>query len=358
MAYTTINKGSSYFNTLTWSGSGNSSGRSFTGVGFKPDWVWQKVRTTTYGHEIFDIIRTTNRLASNTTNAETALDQYGYISSFDTDGFTTTPGSTDNTGWNEVGQNYVAWNWLGANTTVSNTSGTLTSTVSANPTAGFSIVGWTGDGVNNRTVGHGLGATPKFIIIKNRSAGTAFWSVINPRSTSTTDTNMLYLNSTAAEADDTNIMGTNLPNSTTFGIGDYTGVNVNAQNFIAYCFAPIKGYSAMGQYTGNGSADGTFVYTGFKPAFVMIKQTGTPGSGWLMYDSKRNTYNFVDLYLQANQANAEAGGSTDNPLDFLSNGFKLRYSNSATNDSGGTYIYAAFAENPFVTSGGIPVTAR
>ena len=348
MPYTTINKGSSYFNTLLWSGSGNSSGRSFTGVGFKPDWVWQKVRTTTYGHEIFDIIRTTNRLVSSTANAETPTDQYGYISTFDTDGFTTVPGSTDKTGWNEVGQNYVAWNWLGANTTVSNTSGTITSTVSANTTSGFSVVGYTGNGTNGPTFGHGLGVAPKFVIIKNRQA-TESWQVwLN-------NNIRLQMNTTNAS------LGT-FPistSSTLITLPNFDGAwNTSAVTYIAYCFAEVKGFSRFDTYIGNGSTDGPFIYTGFKPAFVMIKQSGGAGSGWLMYDSKRNTNNLVDLYLQANQANAEAGNSTDNPLDFLSNGFKLRYSNSATNLSTGTYIYMAFAENPFVTSTQIPTTAR
>ena len=357
MAFATINKGASYFNTITWSGSGNSSGRSFTGVGFKPDFVWQKVRTTTYGHEIFDIIRTTNRLASNTANAETPTDQYGYISTFDTDGFTTVPGSTDNTGWNEVGQNYVAWNWLGANSTTTNTQGTLTSTVCANTTSGFSVVGWTGDGVNNRTIGHGLNATPTFIIIKNRSAGTAYWSVINPRTLSTTNTNILYLNRTDAEADDTNIMGTNLPNSTTFGIGNYSGVKVNGQNFIAYCFAQKKGFSKFGTYIGNGSnTDNTFVYTGFKPAFLLIKDTAI--NSWNIMDNKMNPYNSTYTnFLFPDLANAQSSG-VYNMASFYSNGFKIGDSNSNYGGSGRTYIYMAFAENPFVLTDGTPVTAR
>ena len=346
MAYTTINKGSSYFNTLTWSGSGNSSGRSFTGVGFKPDWVWQKVRTTTYGHEIFDIIRTTNRLVSSTANAETPTDQYGYISTFDTDGFTTVPGSTDNTGWNEVGQNYVAWNWLGANTTVSNTSGTITSTVCANTTSGFSVVGYTGNGTNGPTFGHGLGVAPKFVIIKNRQAteGWQVWLNNNIR---------LSLNSTAAN------FGT-LPistSSTLITLPNFDGAwNTSAVTYIAYCFAEVKGYSKFSSYTGNGSTDGTFVYTGFKPAFVLIKSSST-AENWHIFDDVRNTFNPADKDLRPNLANAETTSSVSN-IDFLSNGFKLRNSDADYNGSGTTYIYMAFAENPFVTSGGIPVTAR
>jgi hypothetical protein len=349
MAYTTINKGSSYFNTVLYTGNGAT--QSITGVGFKPDFVWIKGRSFADHHTLNDAVRGVNKqLYSNLAYAEgTATD---CLTAFNADGFSVGL----NVIVNQSAATLVAWNWLGANTTVSNTSGTLTSTVSANPTAGFSIVSYTGDGVNNRTVGHGLGATPKFIIIKNRSAGTAFWSVINSRSTSTSDTNILYLNRTDAEADDTNIMGTNLPNSTTFGIGDYAGVNVNAQNFIAYCFAPIKGYSAMGQYTGNGSADGTFVYTGFKPAFLIIKESSAAGAQWYMYDNKTAPFNLVNANLFPNLNNGTNSGN--NQVDFYSNGFKMRSSNTDTNNSGNTYIYITFAENPFVSSTQIPTTAR
>ena len=151
-------------------------------------------------------------------------------------------------------------------------------------------------------------------------------------------------------------MGTNLPNSTTFGIGDYNGVNVNAQNFIAYCFAPIKGYSAMGQYTGNGSADGTFVYTGFKPAFVLTKASSTTGQ-WIIHDTARDPFNQANRLLYPSLSNAEENNISDQ-IDILSNGFKIRATGSAINGSGSTYIYMAFAENPFVSSKGISTTAR
>jgi hypothetical protein len=357
MPYTTINKGSSYFNTVLYTGNGTT--QSITGVGFQPDLVWLKSRNNTYTHLWYDIIRGAGIfLQSPSTNAEGGASG-DLLGSFNTDGFqvnnTLAPGTNPST--NGSGATFVGWNWLGSNTTTANTSGTISSTVSVNQTAGFSIVSYTGDGVNNRTVGHGLGATPKFIIIKNRSAGTAFWSVINPRSTSTSDTNILYLNRTDAEADDTNIMGTNLPNSTTFGIGNYAGVNVNAQNFIAYCFAPIKGYSAMGQYTGNGSTDGTFIYTGFKPAYVMAKASSTTGQ-WSICDNKRGAANILNnngefLFAESTEATNSAPAN----WDFVSNGLKARAGYAAHNSSGVTYIYMAFAENPFVTSGGIPVTA-
>jgi hypothetical protein len=354
----TIDKPSLYFDTKLYTGNGST--QSITGLNFKPDLLWIKERSgtgaSTAYHVWFDGVRgVTKAIYSNDTSAEvtgTAL------TSFNSDGFTlsldTSQGRT-----NDNADSYVAWNWLGANTTVSNTQGTITSTVSANTTSGFSIVSYTGDGVNNRTVGHGLGATPKFIIIKNRSAGTAYWSVINPRSTSTTNTNIMYLNRADAEADDTNIMGTNLPNSTTFGIGNYAGVNVNGENFIAYCFAPIKGYSSLGSYVGNGNDNGTFVYTGFKPAYLMIKNADL-GAGygfWTIWDNKRNTYNPDINYLIANTADAESTGDPGG-VDFLSNGFKLRNSYDYSNKSSTNYIYMCFAENPIVSSKGIPTTAR
>jgi hypothetical protein len=360
MAYTNIDLPTDYFNTIIWSGASNASGRSFTGVGFKPDWVWQKVRTTTYGDQIFDIIRGSGkRLVSSNTNAEELNSQYGYLTTFDTDGFTTVPGSTDNTGWNEVGQTYVAWNWLAANTTTSNTSGTITSTVSANTTAGFSIVSYTGTGNAGATVGHGLGATPAMFIIKNRvDSITSFWCVYHKSAfVSQANPNILYLNSTGAESDDVNVLGntTVTINSNVFSLGDYNGSNGSGDAMIAYCFAEIKGYSKFGSYTGNGSADGTFVYTGFKPAWIMVKETGNVNS-WRILDNKRSTFNVVNKVLLANSTNAE--GSADHETDFVSNGFKLRSSDTNMNRSGGKFIYMAFAENPFVTSGGIPVTAR
>jgi hypothetical protein len=347
MAYTTINKPSLYFNTLLWSGTSNSSARSFTGVGFKPDWVWQKVRTTTYGHEIFDIIRTTNRLVSSTANAETPTDQYGYISTFDTDGFTAIPGSTDNTGWNEVGQNYVAWNWLGANTTVSNTSGTITSTVCANTTSGFSVVGYTGNGTSGPTFGHGLGVAPKLVIIKNRQA-TEGWPVwLN-------NTTRLILNTTAGNAGNFPIS----TSSTLITLPNFDGLwNSSGVTYIAYCFAEVRGYSKFATYTGNASANGTFIYTGFKPAFILIKRTDSTAD-WYLQDNVRNqNFNGDPKTLQPNTASTEATIGTWS-IDNLSNGFKIRESNAAINASGGTYLYMAFAENPFVSSTFIPTTAR
>jgi len=337
MPYTTINKGSSYFNTVLYTGTGASN--SVTGVGFKPDWVWIKRRDTTASHGLFDINRGVNKqLRTNNSNAEETV---SWFPSFNTDGFTV---STTESDGNASGGTYVAWNWLGSNTTTSNTSGTISSTVSVNQTAGFSIVTWI-DSASTYTVGHGLGVAPKFIILKDR--GTTYnWDV---GCDAIGWANRLILNSTAAS-------GAGYWNSTAPTSSVFTYIGNGTANMVAYCFAEVKGYSKFGSYTGNGSADGTFIYTGFKPAFLIIKESSAAGAQWYMYDNKTATFNLVNANLFPNLTNATNSGN--NQVDFYSNGFKMRSSNTDTNNSGNTYIYMAFAENPFVTSGGIPVTAR
>ena len=370
MAYTTINKPNTYFNTLTWTGTGSSSGRSFTGVGFKPDLVWQKVRGTTYGHWIADAIRGSGkRLASNTNNAEESNSIYGYLTTFDTDGFTTVAGSTDNTGWNETSQTYVAWNWLGANTTVSNTQGSITSTVSANTTSGFSIFTYTGTGASTTTVGHGCSSEPKLVIVKNRS-GTGAWVTYhygagatglgNPNQAS------LILNGTNASANpasggylsDGYFSNVNSTTITLRDVNNANNVNATSNNYVGYAFAEVKGFSKFGSYTGNGSTDGTFVYTGFKPAFVIIKRDYA-GYDWLMFDNKRQTtFNVIDDFLYADLSDAEVTGNANQAIDFVSNGFKCRGTGGSTNGSGGTFFYMAFAEQPLVGTNNVPATAR
>jgi len=347
MAYTTINKGSSYFNTITYTGTGATA--SITGVGFKPDFVWIKNRTTAYGHQLYDINRgVTKRLFTNNDIAEETDAQA--LTAFNTDGFSL----GTNVGVNESGSGQVSWNWLGANTTVSNTSGTITSTVSANTTSGFSIVSYTGNGVSGATVGHGLGVAPKLQMIKKRS-GITDWAVVGSFSPFGT-LKRIAINGTTGMGNPGDIYPT-LPTSTVFSPGDSGDTNGNGSTYIAYSFAEIKGFSKFGSYTGNGSTDGTFVYTGFKPAFVIIKQTSSAGEGWEMADDVRSTYNVISTFLRANSSGAEST-NTDRQFDFLSNGIKMRGTHGSTNGSGATYIYMCFAENPFVTSGGIPVTAR
>jgi len=350
MAYTTINKGSSYFNTVIYSGNGTNP-TSITSVGFKPDWLWIKCRSDAFSHCLFDAVRgPSKRLISNSTAAESTETQ---IASFDTSGWTMDADTANN----GSGKTYVAWNWLGANTTVSNTSGTITSTVSANTTAGFSVVSYTGAQGSNFTIGHGLSVTPNIVFAKSRNT-VDYWGVYYRNNG--VNTNYMTLNSTDAQGTNNGSLAGGaymVMNSTTLQI-DFAAFANAGSSMIAYCFAEVKGYSKFSSFVGNGSTNGAFVYTGFKPAFVIIKASSTGGTGynWGMWDNKRIGYNPDNNDLRANLANAE---STDDSIDLVSNGFKIRTdSGGFGGGSGVTYIYMAFAENPFVTSGGIPVTAR
>jgi hypothetical protein len=348
MPYTTINKSSSYFNTKLYTGTGATN--SVTGVGFKPDFVWIKERSEARDNVLFDAVRGAGNLLISNSTASEETGVSSMLSSFNTDGFTVAGSSYTNANT----QTYVAWNWLASNTTaVTNTAGTITSTVSANTTSGFSIVSYTGTGAN-ATVGHGLGVVPKMVIVKNRNT-TNGWEVYHA---SLGATKVILLNSTEAEQTSSSSWNNTAPTSTVFSVGTGAGVNGNTNAMIAYCFAEVKGFSKFGSFTGNGSTNGTFIYTGFKPSFVMFKSSSTGGAGynWGMWDNKRLGYNVDNNDLRANLTNAEG---TDNSLDLLSNGFKIRTdSGGFGGGSGVTYIYMAFAENPFVTSGGIPVTAR
>ena len=347
-----IDKPSKYFNTVLYTGDDTTS-RSITGVGFKPDFTWIKSRSNAYYHELYDAVRgfssTTNGrvLYSNVTSAEGTPNTFN---SFNTDGFTVSK-QTGETGTNGTGSTYVAWNWLGANTTVSNTSGSITSTVSANTTSGFSIVSYTGTGAN-ATVGHGLGVAPRMIILKSRTDAGADWRVYHA---SVGNTVYLQLNASTATTTSSTTWQNTTPTSSLFSIGTSGTVNLNTGNFIAYCFAEVKGYSKFGSYTGNGSTDGTFVYTGFKPAFIIIKRNEA-GYDWHMHDNKRDTTNVVKNRMSPNDVYAES--TNIDLMDFTSNGFKLRTTTASWNGSGATWIYMCFAENPFVSSKGIACTAR
>ena len=352
MPYTVVDKGSKYFNTVLYTGDGTTS-RSITGVGFKPDFTWIKSRSNAYYHELYDAVRgfssTTNGrvLYSNTTSAEGTPNTFN---SFNTDGFTVSNQSGE-VGTNGSGATFVSWNWLGSNTTVSNTSGSITSTVSANTTSGFSVVRWSGSGAN-ATVGHGIGTAPKMIIIKNYDANLNDWVVYH---SSIGNGAFLRLNTTNASQSATNIWNSTSPTSSVFSLGTAGGSNGSGtNNLIAYCFAEVKGYSKFGSYTGNGSADGTFIYTGFKPAFIITKCSSASGE-WEIYDNKRTTYNVATSTLEAQSNSAELNYYS---IDMLSNGFKQRQSYNTQNQSGATYIYMAFSENPFCSSKGIPTTAR
>jgi hypothetical protein len=330
-----INRPTDYFNTVLYTGNGST--QSITGVSFSPEFCWLKSRSVTGYHGLFDIVRGTNNwLFSNATDAE--LTTSNGLSSFDADGFTI----GDNPNINTNSATNVSWNWLAGGTASSNTDGSITSQVSANTTSGFSIVSWTADGTNN-TVGHGLGQTPSIVIAKNRSA-TSNWDTITNVIDGSID--YLKLNLTDAKSD---LTGYTL-NSSVFSI-NYPNTN----NIIAYCFAEKKGFSKFGSYTGTGSGSaGAFIYTGFKPAMVIIKNTSA-AQDWVIKDNKRDIDNQVDKVLFPNSSNAEGSGSG---MDFYSNGFVMRTSADNVNKSGSTMIYMAFAEQPLVGTNNVPATAR
>jgi len=341
-----------YFNTLLWTGDGASS-KSLTGTNFEPNWTWIKRRSDAQAHSITDSVRgVTKSLRSDSTAAEDTNNANGYVTSFDSDGFTVAKGS-DPSRTNTSGATYVGWNWKANGAGVSNTDGSITSTVSANTTSGFSIVKYTGTGAN-ATVGTGLGVAPKIVLVKDLSAS-ASWRMYTEM---TGNQSQLALDqNSAADSGNTTMWNSTSPTNTTFSIGTHPNVNTSSNNYIAYCFSPVRGFSSMGSYIGNGSADGSFIYTnGMKPSWLMIKRTDLADS-WFMYDNKRSSFNVVDDYLIANGSGAEVSTSAVN-LDFLSNGFKIRNTDGGHNNSGGTYIYIAFAESPIVSSNGVPATAR
>ena len=329
---TSTTQANDYFNAVLYTG--NNSTQSISGVGFQPDWVWIKERDAVEDHFLFDSVRgATKYIRSNTTDAEGTL--ANYLTSFDSDGFSLGNGG----GVNGASDLYVAWNWKANGAGSSNTAGSITSTVSANTTAGFSVVTYTGTG-STGTVGHGLGVAPSMIIVKRRST-TGNWPVYH---ISVGNNQGCFLNLTNAVNSQPNLWNSTTPSSTVFTVGTDTETNQSTQTLVAYCFAPVAGYSAFGSYTGNGAADGPFVYTGFRPRYFMAKRTDAAGNSWILLDTARNTYNAVDAFLSADLSNAEA---TSYPVDFVSNGFKIRATTSNLNTNGGTYIYAAFAESPF-----------
>jgi len=329
---TATTRADDYFNTVLYTGTGSSL--SVTGVGFQPDWTWIKSRSAATDHGLYDAVRGVQKqLESNNFDAETT--ETTGLTAFNSDGFTVGALAQLNTNT----ATYVGWNWNAGGSNATNTNGSLTSTVRANTTAGFSVVTYTGNTAANQTVGHGLGVAPSMIIAKGRTIGSLNWVVYHV-SLGGVD-KLLILNSTNAVATLSEYWGSAAPTSTVFGVKG-GGYDNNNGNMVAYCFAAVAGYSAFGSYTGNGSTDGVFVYLGFKPAFLLIKRTDTSGENWWMLDSKRNTYNVLDKYLLASSSGAEGTATTH---DWLSNGFKARSAN--TNENNGTYIYAAFAEFPF-----------
>jgi len=338
-----VTKPSTVMDVVTWSGN-NASPRTISGLNLSPDFVWIKSRSDAAGHALFDVVRGAgNVLRSMDTSAEVANPAFGYVSGFNSDGFALTAGTYpgfESGDTNMTGRTYVGWCWDAGSSTVTNTQGSITSQVRANASAGFSIVTYTGNATANASIGHGLNVAPPIVIIKNRSISSD-WAVQTTLIDGSLDA--LFLNTTGAKIDS----GSNLPTSSVFYVGSGDNGNGNGNSLVAYCFAPVAGYSSMGTYTGNGSADGSFVYTGFRSRWVMIKRTDTTG-GWNIIDTARSAYNVVDTYLYANQSWQENYYGAATYFDILSNGIKFRSSTTAElNASGGTYIYFAVAESPF-----------
>jgi hypothetical protein len=329
---------SEHFNTVLYTGNGST--QSITGVGFQPDFVWNKKRAggTARNHMLTDSVRGVLKCLSSSLN-DAEFTNSGGLSSFDSDGFSV--GSYNN--FNESGGTYVSWNWKAGGADVLNENGTIDSQVSANADAGFSIVSWTGT-LATGTVGTGLTSDAEFVIVKNRDT-TDNWSASTTVIDGSVDGN--YLNGTGAFEDWSARVDPSAATSNTIGVYNWADGNGSGNAMIAYCFHSVEGYSKVGSYTGNASADGTFVYTGFRPAYVMIKRTDTTAS-WNVLDSVRNPYNYVANYLYPNSSQAEVDGSTANfTRDYTANGFKLRATNTFLNANGGTYIFLAFAEVPF-----------
>ena len=357
MAYTTIDNPELYFQTKLYTGNDGTNAITLDGSeNMQPDWVWIKGRGG-YAHNLIDSVRgVTKRLRANTNAAETT-DSTG-VTAFGTDGFTL----GGQGGYNNDGDPFVAWNWKAGTSFTNDASstgvGSIDSAGSVNTDAGFSITSYTGTG-SAATVAHGLGVVPSVYILKNRTS-TSNWFVYHK---STGATKSLFLDGSEAGITSSGYFNNTEPTSSVFSIGSESDLSGSSQNMIAYCFAEKKGYSKFGSYTGNGNADGTFVYTGFKPAWTLIKRTdSSTGGSWILFDNKRgnNVINPVDVVMAASNNQSESDWGTAYDCDYLSNGFKWRYDGTAgyNNTSGATYIYMAFAESPFVNSNGIPNNAR
>jgi hypothetical protein len=330
-AYTTINDPSAYFKVQLYTGDGSTPSITFddTDTDMQPDLVWIKNRDATDSHCLFDAVRgATEVLHADAITAE--VTDADSLTSFDSDGFALGADVKVNTNT----EDYVSWNWK------------------ESATAGLDIVSYTGNGTDDTDISHNLSATPNLIMVKNRDAADA-WQVYHHKNTSAPETDYMVLDTTAATVDAADRWSDEAPTSSVFTLGDGAKVNTNTENYIAYCFAEKQGFSKFGSYTGNGNTDGAFVYTGLRPAWIMIKRTDVQDN-WNIYDSKRG-FNPDTAYVKANATTAEA---SDVDIDILSNGWKCRTADAAVNVSGATYVYAAFAEAPFVNSNGVPCNAR
>ena len=337
---------SDFFNTVLWTGTGVSN--AITDVGFQPDFVWGKKRNAAYFPGLFDSVRGATKYLQSDVNAAEVTNAES-LKTFDVNGFTAgTIGVL-----NEDAATYVGWNWK-AGTTSGLSGGTITpSSYSFSTTNGFGIYKYTGNSTSGATIAHGLGATPKFIIIK-RTDTTGAWMVYHQ---GMGNTKYMSLDTDIAEATSASAWNDTSPTSTLFSLGDGSNVNNSSGTYVAYVFAPIKGYSKFGTYTGNGNNDGPFLYTGFRPNFVMIKRLSGGDNGWAMWDVKRNTYNPADNNLQAQWNNGENYVDAGD-IDIVSNGFKIVVTDNDTNVDGYPYIYMAFSEFPIVSSNDIPGVAR
>tara|TARA_R100001015_G_C4628114_1_gene188075 strand:+ start:99 stop:1142 length:1044 start_codon:yes stop_codon:yes gene_type:complete len=347
MAYISF-KPQDHFNAKLYTG--NSSVRTLTGVGFQPDWVWIKDRNNARDHMLFDAVRgATKDIRTNATDVESTIADT--LTAFTSDGISLGADSTAASALvNGNSNSYVSWNWKANGQGSANNDGSTNTTyTSANTTAGISIVKWTPSG-SVETVGHGLGVVPKMIITKNLGASQN-WITYHH---SIGNTKYILLDSTNGTATDSTAWNNTTPTSSVFTVGAQFGGNP----YVAYCFAEKKGFSKIGLYKGNGNASGTFVYTGFKPAVIIFKQSSANGEKWYIYDNKRNTFNITNSVLFPNSSLVESAATTGAPIDMLSNGFKLRGTDAAGNSEGASYIYIAFADEPFVASNGDPATAR
>lgn len=362
MPYSSFDDPSAHFQIAPYTGNGDSADdtNAITNTGnsdLQPDFIWLKRRDYDNGHQLIDSTRgVTKLLGSELSSAETTLS--GRLASFDTDGFTVQSSSG---AFNAENEPFIAWQWkANGGTTASNTVGDIDSVVQANTDAGFAVVTYTGNGNANQTIGHGLGAVPKMILFKNRSSS-AYWYVYH---VDTGNDTMTYLNLTNAAQSLSSQFST--PTTTTFNVSNenstFSGYNTSGDNYVAYVFAGVKGFSQFGSYIGNQDSNGMMLYCSFRPAFVMVKKISGTGP-WNIFDDRRGTTSgtigFNEDYLPTIQANAVTAEFSNllQSIDILSNGFKIRTNQADINQTGQKYIYMAFAKHPFVTSGGVPTVA-
>jgi len=342
-----ITKPSEYMDVVTYTGNG-SYPRTISGLGFSPDLIWTKVRSQAYRHMVADIVRgTAASLTTNNPSAESLSDAYGWVSAFNSDGWQIQQGSVSGENFNANNDTYVAWNWDAGSSTVTNTQGSITSSVRANPSAGFSIVTYTGNGSAGATVGHGLNVAPQLLINKRRSSTgtTADWAVWHKSVADISGSSyVLFLNTTDAALSASNRFNSTAPTSSVFTLGNADATNYNGGTFVTYCFAPVSGYSAFGSFDGSSSTQ--YIYTGFLPRYLVIKcYAGSSSQEWIIKDTARNPYNAANYYLTAESSNNE--GSSARDCDFLSNGFSVPGNIGPMNYPGRSYVYFAFAESPF-----------